>query len=384
MSRVVFTTPFLAHYRVRFHELVREYLGRHGIAYKLVYGQPSRDEAQKDDAADIAWATRVRNRYGPGTADRIAWQPLFGEFEHGDLVVLTEGNRLLANYPIQLRRKSLGIGLALWGHGRNLQSTNPDGVTERWKRHWALQSDWWFTYTQDTRRYLEAIGMPADRITVVNNSIDTRAMQDLSSSVTDSELSAMRQRLGTDSANIGLYVGSLYKEKRISFLIECAQIIRATIPDFVLVIIGNGPDRLLVEEAQRRCPWIRYLGTQFGREKVQLMMIAKAFLMPGLMGLSVLDCAAVGLPVVTTAYPLHSPEIEYLKLANSGLVIPEWTDKSAFASGVIQVILDETVRTKLRSGAREVAQRYSIESMADRFATGATLALNNIPTTMPH
>ena len=54
------------------------------------------------------------------------------------------------------------------------------------------------------------------------------------------------------------------------------------------------------------------------------MRMSKLFLMPGLLGLAVLDAEVMGLPVVTTRYPWHSPEIAYLRDGETGVIVDAW------------------------------------------------------------
>lgn len=54
----------------------------------------------------------------------------------------------------------------------NLQG-DPDSWRERFKRKVVSYADWWFGYTQMSVPLIERSGFPVERITVLNNSIDT-------------------------------------------------------------------------------------------------------------------------------------------------------------------------------------------------------------------
>jgi glycosyltransferase involved in cell wall biosynthesis len=97
--------------------------------------------------------------------------------------------------------------------------------------------------------------------------------------------------------------------------------------------------------------------------------------MPGLVGLAILDCAAAGLPIVTTAYPYHSPEIAYLKQNHNGLIVEEWRDPIAYADAVVSVLRDDRLQARLALGAEEIGKLYSIERMVQCFSKGAITAL---------
>lgn len=372
---VTFVTRILAHYRIPFHERVRAELAERGIDYRLIHGQPDGEEAAKGDLATLPWAEQVRNRplFGRG---KLVWQPIGTALRSSDLLVLGQENQLLVNYPIQLVPRALRPRIALWGHGRNFQSRNPAGAAERWKRFWATQCDWWFAYTEETRAHVASLGFPPERITVFNNAVDTGELARLAASIDDGEIARTYDALGVTSRNVAIFVGGLYPDKRLDFLVAAADLVRARVPDFALVVVGGGIDRPKLEALAASRPWLIAAGPRFGREKAALMRGAKLFLMPGLVGLAVLDAAALALPMVTTAYPYHSPEIAYLREYGHGAIVPDWEDVAAYADRVTALLMDDTARADMaRAGAR-LAGDVTVERMAERFAAGAAAALS--------
>lgn len=370
--RVVFSTAILPQYRLPFHEGVRSYLASFGIAYDVIFGQPGTDEALKGDLASLAWGKQVANRHL-----RIGlWQPILRDAWASDLIVIGQENRLLANYIVQGTRRFMRPKIALWGHGRNFQSDLSPSLMERWKRFWATQCDWWFAYTETSRRVLESYGFPSERITVFHNSIDTSEIRRLIAQIDNQRLDSLRVQLGANSPNIAVYIGGIYRQKRAEFLIEAAKEIRRRVSDFVLIIVGDGVDRNLVETASAQHPWIRYLGPLFGVEKAEILRLGRVFTMPGLVGLAVLDCAAAGLPIVTTAYPYHSPEIAYLEAGRNGLIVSDWLNPSAYADAVVSVLRDDELHASLALGACEIGAEFTIERMVHCFSHGILAALN--------
>ncbi len=373
--RVSFVTRILTHYRIPFHERVHQLLADAGFEYRLIHGQPDEEEKAKGDLATLPWAEPIRNHalFGRG---KLVWQPIGAISRTSDLLVLGQENQLLVNYPLQLLPSAIRPKLAFWGHGRNFQSRNPDGRAERWKRFWATRCDWWFAYTEETRRHLMSLGFPDDRITVFNNAVDTGDLTRLDADIGKEEARRAQASLGLSGRNLAIFVGGLYPDKRLDFLVAAADRIRARVPDFELLVVGGGVERAAMEAAAAERPWLVIAGPRFGREKAVLMKGAKLFLMPGLVGLAVLDAAALGVPIVTTAFPFHSPEIAYLKDGGQGVIVENWTDADAYASAVAELIGDEPRRHALRRAGYEVARTITIEAMAQRFARGAECALS--------
>jgi glycosyltransferase involved in cell wall biosynthesis len=167
----------------------------------------------------------------------------------------------------------------------------------------------------------------------------------------------------------------LNPEKRVDFMLAAALEIRKSIPDFQFLVIGGGVDAELVRQAARQHPWIHALGPKFGLEKTKLASLAKVFIMPGLVGLGVLDSFVYGTPLVTTDYPLHSPEIEYLEDDVNGVIVKETNSTEAYAKAVVRVLSDSKYCDTLKAGAARALQTYTIDAMAERFAKGVLLAL---------
>lgn len=373
--RVVAITHTVFHYRAPFHERVRRNLAVDSIDYVVIHGQPDRTEGKKGDTASLSFGKSIRNRYFYRGHQPLIWQPALAEALKSDLLVIIHENRLLINYPLQLLRRVMGLKVALFGHGRNFQSRDPEGKQERLKRWTALRADWWFGYTEETRRHLESLGFPSNCITVFNNAVDTSAVREAASGVTATRLAERRAELGLSKGPVGIFVGGLYEDKRLPFLIEAIDLIRKRVPDFQLIVVGGGVAFPDLERLASDRPWIKVVGPRFGTDKVELMRLACVFLMPGLLGLAVLDAGAAELPTITTDFPWHSPEIAYVEHDVNGLVVTGWEDPLAYADAVADLLEDKPRLAAMTAAASQLATRYTIEAMADRFAEGVRAAL---------
>lgn len=232
---------------------------------------------------------------------------------------------------------------------------------------------WWFAYTSDTAALVAATGYPADRITVVDNAIETEALVQLAETITNREILEFREAHGIRSRNVALFVGGMYPEKRLRFLIGAARNIRLAVPDFELILVGAGPSQEVAREAASSLPWVHYTGPLFGREKATAFATAKTLLMPGLVGLAVLDSFAFSRPIVTTNIDYHSPEISYVVDRENGLITED--DIASYAAVVGQLFRDPALESRLRDGCHRSAKRYTLHNMVDRFSYGVQMAL---------
>jgi glycosyltransferase involved in cell wall biosynthesis len=293
-----------------------------------------------------------------------------------DLVILEQASKLLVNYPLlTLQFRSSWPAVALWGHGINLQRHTASHVGETIKAIASRHARWFFAYTESTRQLMITRGIPDSRITVVQNSIDAstlcRAIRDIS----NDEIRRYSADWGSSSGRTAVFIGSLYPEKRLRFLVEACAIVAGQLPQFRLLIAGDGPDRPVAEELAQNYAFVTFLGRVDGRERDALLRIADCIAMPGLVGLAIVDSFAAEAPIITTSVSYHSPEIEYLEDGVNGILVRNEYSPDQFAQAVLEVLTDESLSTKLRSGCRIAAERYTNEEMVHRFANGIERAL---------
>jgi glycosyltransferase involved in cell wall biosynthesis len=375
-ARVVIIYKTLPHYRRPFFELLRQRLNEAGVELDLLYGQPAPIDAAKRDTADIAWASKRRNRIFTVGSQDLLWQPCLDAVSRADLVIVEQASSLLVNHVIYLLARAGRTRLAFWGHGRNLKAHDASPTGEALKRFESRRVHWWFAYTESTAAIVRNLGFPESRITIVQNAIDTVTLRRQREAIDAQTLDALRRHLGIRGDQVCIFAGGMSREKRLSFLLDACRLIRQRVPTFEIVFLGAGPDQGLVRQAAQRDPWIHYVGPAFDEEKVPYFALARLSLMPGGVGLGVLDSFALGVPLVTTSSPAHGPEIEYLENGVNGVIIKETTDPTDYADAVAALLLQPSRLENLRKGCRLAADRYTIEEMVERFATGTLDALS--------
>jgi glycosyltransferase involved in cell wall biosynthesis len=305
----------------------------------------------------------------------LYWQPVLSILKGTDLVIVEQASKLLVNYVLLIQNATGIRKLALWGHGKNFQESSASPFGEWIKRQVSTHVHWWFAYNDLSVRIVQSLGYPLERITPVYNAVDTRTIARDLQNISNEDRIATRRELGISSEQVAIYAGGLYPEKRLRFLLPALQMIRSDIPDFEMIFIGGGVDAGLIQDAARQFPWIHYLGPKFDREKVSYYAISKLFLMPGLVGLGILDAFALETPLVTTQVPLHSPEIDYLKHGVNGFMVDQSDNLQAYADAVVYLLRNETERQRLIQGCQISREIYTLENMVNRFAQGVELAL---------
>jgi glycosyltransferase involved in cell wall biosynthesis len=374
MARVIIIQQVMKHYRLPFFLQLHEKLARQGIELVVAYSDPNSAHASRKDGAELpqGWGIKVRAYWFFG---RLLYQPLWKQIAAADLVIVGPEIKYLIN-PILLVLSALRLKrVAFWGLGPNM---HPDrSPAAEWvKDRLFTKVDWWFAYTESISVLLKEKGMPAERITTVQNATDTTELRRLLSEISNPEvLQAKIALTGSPESMVGFYCGMMQKIKSLPFLIETARLVKQGIPEFHLVLIGNGPERAWLEGAIDGEPWIHYLGSRFGRASALYYKMADVFLLGGTAGLAVVDGFAAGLPLMVTELPTHPPEISYVQDGENGRVARH--DAAAFARVIIDTLLDRTLLSRLRAGAVEAGGRYTIETMVNNFAHGIEACLQS-------
>lgn len=373
--RVVIVQRLLPGYRVTFFRALRALLADDGIDLELCYGDGYAGIETATVHMDEPWAHYIHNRYADIFGIPVVWQPCWAATRSADLVVIEHANRNLLNYPLLLEPRRLRRAkIALWGHGRNLQVEQPNAPRELLKRQVLTRADWWFAYTESTAEEIAKAGFPRERITAVQNSIDTHELEQSVANVTTQQLAHLRAKLGIGLTDpVAVFCGAMHKDKRLPFLLEACDRIRTRLPDFHVVFLGDGPERHLVDAASHNRHWIHVLGSMRGPERAAYLKLGAAMLMPGLVGLAVVDCFVAQTPIISTKLPIHSPEFSYLTDRVNGLVTD--FDVGTYAEAVCCYLADPQLQETLRRGCSEASHNYSLDRMVENFAIGVNACL---------
>jgi glycosyltransferase involved in cell wall biosynthesis len=375
MKHVVVLQHRLLHYRMGLFDSLRKECLARGIRLDLVHGQASRRELKKNDVGSLSWAHSVSNWFVELAERDIVWQPLPSQLAGADLIIVMQESRILSNYPLLVSRMWSKRKIAYWGHGRNFQSDAPTGLREKWKTYLLTRVDWWFAYTSMTVELLRHAGYPESKITCLDNAIDTSGFKADLAACSEDAVAEEKSRLGIgQSGPVGLFCGSLYPDKKLDLLVAAADRVRAAIPNFELVVIGDGPSMPQMEDAASGRPWIHLTGVRKGRDKALCFRMADLMLNPGLVGLHVVDAFCAGLVMVTTSNARHSPEVAYLKHGVNGLSVED--SPTAYGNAVIELLSNDEKLARMKNAAFESSHRYTLDNMVRNFADGLEAAVN--------
>lgn len=187
--------------------------------------------------------------------------------------------------------------------------------------------------------------------TVVPNGVDVDAFAGL-----------QRRVRGTSGPRL-ITVGGLYAEKKgIAYLLDALRLLIAKDPDATLAIVGDGPDRQMLESMAVGLP-VKFLGGCSRTEVIELMQQADLFVAPSLLetfGIAPLEALAAGLAVVATdAYPIAGLIAEL-----GGMIVPR-ADSHALSEAIASA-LDKQLAPRSDASA-EIRRRFGLEATGRRW-----------------
>jgi len=369
VTRVVFLHEYLPQYRVRLFELLREKSQSLGIDLVVAAGQPNSVQKRPGDTVDLDWVVPIHQREYRVLGRRLTVRSTRRLVDGADLVVMGQARRNLDLYWTLLRPGRPVV--ALWGHGadRVKKTSASEATLSRWL---LAKSDWFFAYTDGAASAIIRQGFNPDHITVLNNSIDTSTLQAAIATLDPNEQAELER--GFDlRGKTALYIGALDTYKRTPMLIDSAVAAHNREPNFRLIIAGDGVERAMVETAAESHSFIHYVGPKFGDGKASLLALADILISSGSVGLSVIDSFAARVPMVTTEWPFHGPEAEYLEHGKNAVITTDSVE--AFVSGMLETLDDLDVMARLRANCAADSKAYSIEDMSATLWEGIQRAL---------
>jgi len=137
--------------------------------------------------------------------------------------------------------RALGRPVVVTARGSDLNILARYSNPRRWIRWATKRADGLVTVSSGLKQRLVELGIAAERVRVLRNGVDLARFR-------PHDREAARQALGFAGRTL-LAVGNLVALKRHKLMVEALP----RLPDFELVIVGEGPERGAIERAAREC-----------------------------------------------------------------------------------------------------------------------------------
>jgi glycosyltransferase involved in cell wall biosynthesis len=246
------------------------------------------------------------------------------------------------------------------------------GVQARWERTNTRRAD----LVVVTSRYQADVagrvyGVPASRLAIVPEPID------LPRWLGDFERAPRRSRSGPTV----LSVARMYPRKRLGDLLHAAVELRARVPGAQVRIVGNGPEREMLDRLHRELSLgdaAVLLGDVSRATLAEEYVNADCFCMPSVQegfGIVFLEAMAAGLPVVAC----HAAAIPEVVLdGRTGVLVPPRTPP-ALAAALVDLLADPERRRALGDEGRRRVAEFTPERVARRFLDAVHSIIERTP-----
>jgi len=197
---------------------------------------------------------------------------------------------------------------------------------------------------------VERLRIPAAQVEAVPNGVDRRFVPGTSKA----------------EAPTAITVGRLVPHKRVDELVRAAAAIRASLPTFRLVVVGEGYERprleQLIEElgAWEFVELLGHVRSEDLVERYQQAWVTVSASSDEGWGMTLTEAAACGTPAVATRIPGH---VDSVQDGRSGLLVDRLDE---LAPAILRVLRDEELRARLGRGALERAASLSWDTTALR------------------
>ncbi len=186
------------------------------------------------------------------------------------------------------------------------------------------------------------------------------------------ELAKFRPPVGLarDPATV-LYVGRLEKRKGVRYLLEAWAVLQKELPEAKLVILGDGPERTMLETRTRQLKLqnVTFLGQAPDDIKQDWLARCSVFTAPALYGESfgvvLLEAMAAGAVTVAGDNPGYAAVLS--STGRLSLVDPK--DTSAYARRLALLMTDEKLRAVWQEWAADAVPQYDFAAIVDQYET---------------
>ena len=368
--RVLIVQPYVPDYRVQMFSKLSERAREMDIDVLVAAGQPSfRDAARSDAVSGLPWMQDMSDRkfsLGRWEFKRRLVAPTLSSYKPTHVIV-EQALHNLDTYEIAVWAKRFSAALGAWGHGATY-TQRKSHIHRKAKDLLTRRTSWFFVCTDGGQQYLRNHGYPSSRITVLRNAGDTKELQRDLTSIGPEELANFQHDHGLSSGKTAIFLGGLDSRKALPFLLSAVQRIEGRLPDFKLIIGGDGELASELHRLQQEGAPIRVLGRLEGRLKALALASASIMMVPEWVGLVSVDSLVAGVPIVTTQHWSHAPEFEYLTNGRTCVVTPHTV--ADYASQAHDLLCDRARLDKMRENAQQDSFGLSAESMARNFAVG--------------
>jgi glycosyltransferase involved in cell wall biosynthesis len=298
-KKIGLIAPFLTHYRINFYEkLLANLDGQIMFFFQNKIIDDGRPGIAVGETGHYITYSNVS--FSLGSVKPVISLDLIKKIKNSSIkILILEGaSSNLTSWYFIICKKFLGLKIISWACGWQPESNS--GLVRKLKntveRIFFNNVDSIISYSSTALEYFRGIGVTKP-ITIAYNGIDT----DLYDKSKDEIYKSAELMKSVNSKIIFLYVGGIFIEKRVKFLIDCFKELHNQYPDTSLWIVGDGPSKKEMEGhvINNQITNVYFLGRI--EKGVETYFAAADFLvLPGVGGLALNQAMLWGTPCIVS------------------------------------------------------------------------------------
>ncbi|MBU1564001.1 MAG: glycosyltransferase [Proteobacteria bacterium] len=356
MKKVAYFTNIAPHYRNR---LWLAMANSTDLDFHFYFGSSGKDGIQEIDFLADDWRAhkhRLHRLKNIRLKRVLFWQcgllPALNKNKY-DAVIFLSDMHLLSTWVGSFFARFIKIPIIFWGHGIYRQEK---GLKRYFRKLFLGLPRRHLLYGNFAKNIIQQMGIPADTLEVVYNSLDYDRHKALRHHVIDPTFYLKRQYFKDSSLPFLFFIGRLTPQKHLDWLIDAVISLNAFRPQVNLMVVGDGSERVYLEKkTDQHIDYIRFYGTCYDELEIgYLLANADLCVSPGNVGLTAIHSLSFGTPVCTHRdFTQQMPEVEViiegingtffnLEKRNISDVIRSWflrdKDRAAVRDACYQVI----------------------------------------------
>ncbi len=367
MTRAALVTNVLPHYRVKGFELLARRLAGRIDFFVLTETMAHRNFIRADSHPNLSVHVLPGKAFARPPFDDVHLNDPRTVLRDHDLIILSgwdEPTFILLWLLAQLQGKRA----AFW-----IESTYHDGIRTTWKesykRFLLRRAVGAIVMGKNSAAYCEWLGMPHSKIFIAPNAGDSDYFRAQAATL-EPKRDGLRQQLGLEGIVI-LFVGRMIEfYKNVSTLLRAQRCIQEKNLPAQLILIGEGPDRVLYEQLTRELNLqnVRFENFMSRAELARYYAASDIFVLPSrseTWGQVINEAMEFALPIVTTQNVGASADL--VCDGENGFVVPT-NDVNALVGALELLIQNASVRHTMGERSCEIISHYTPEVWADAFA----------------
>lgn len=373
MRKVSIIQREIPHYRIRFFEELYAQGRLQNLEIRVYTGAPPIQVASSPTFPYRVLPVRYFRKKNSGSC----WMHgLEKAIAGSDIVVAPQELQCLTVLYLWAKRRRICTSWIWWGHGYNFQASvrcsAATNIKEAIKRFMTRRADGLITYTEGGADYWRKQGLPEDHVISYHNTIDVEGLRKAGADIPKEQLMELRHNLGIEGKRVLLFSGRLYADKKVDFLLMAFALLKKSYSEVALLIIGDGEERDKLEQLAKQLELqdVHFLGEVVDpKGTAAYFSLADLLVIPGLVGLALVHGFAFGLPLITTDFPGHSPELEYLSENNGSMTR---IDISQYAEAIGALLSSPQRLEAMKHSAMAQGDDLYLPCSVRRFADGIT------------